>query len=246
MIYLIIPLHSRTASFRDPEFQNFHRTLRLPPPATCIGLAGAALGLTAWDAQAFFAENEWAIGIAGTSQGQANDLWKFKKNVRDRSILIREHLYDNNFVLVFGHESTEKIDKLEAAFARPHYALSCGNSDSICTIKVPDMYRTKQTVKATELMNCYTAGDIIAEVLSAVDPETTTSFSIRTTSLPVAQDLPVRFIYDKKGIRMLHQRRLISYVEYPTVLPNPILGINYPAHADSDSGSGLFIPLFPL
>lgn len=245
MIYLVVPLHSRTASFRDPEFQNFHRTLRLPPPATCIGLAGAALGLPAWEAQAFFAENEWAIGIAGTSQGQANDLWKYN-DFKDGSILIREHLYDNDFVLVFGHESAEKIDRLEAAFARPHFALSCGNSDSICTVRVPRMYRTEQTVRETELVHCYTAGDIIADVLSAVDPETTTSFSIRTTSLPVAQDLPVRFSYDKKGIRMLRQRRLISYVEYPTVLPHPISGINYPINADSASGSGRFIPLFPL
>lgn len=245
MIYLVIPLHCRTASFRDPEFQNFHRTLRLPPPATCIGLAGAALGLTAWEAQDFFAENEWIIGIAGTSEGQANDLWKYN-NFEDGSILIREHLYDNNFVLVFGHVSIEKIDRLEAAFARPHYALSCGNSDSICTVRVPEMYRTERLDQSTELVNCYTEGDIIADVLSAVDPQTTTSFSIRTTSLPVAQDLPVRFTYDRKGVRMLRQRRLISYVEYPTVLPQAIAGINYQSHADSDSTTGLFVPVFPL
>lgn len=245
MIYLIIPLHSRTASFRDPEFQNFHRTLRLPPPATCIGLAGAALGLPASDAQDFFTENEWQIGIAGTSNGQANDLWKYD-DFKNGSILIREYLYDNRFVLVFGHDDAGVIDRLEAAFTRPHYALSCGNSDSICTVDVPGMYRTEEADESRELVNCYTEGDIIAKVLSAVNPETTTSFSIRTTSLPVAQDLPVRFNYDKKGIRMLRQRRLISYVQFPTLLPEPIPGIKYSPHADSQTASSLFVPLFPL
>ena len=245
MIYLVVPLHSRTASFRDPEFQNFHRTLRLPPPATCIGLAGAALGLPAWEAQAFFAENEWEIGIAGTSRGQANDLWKYN-DFKDGSILIREYLYDNDFVLVFGHEEGDKIDRLEAAFARPHYALSCGNSDSICSVNIPGMYRTEKADQERTLFNCYTQGDIISDVLSAVDPETTTSFSIRTTSLPVAQDLPVRFSYDKKGIRMIRQRRLVSYVQYPTLLPLPVPGINYQPDAHTDSAAGLFVPLFPL
>jgi CRISPR-associated protein Cas5t len=245
MIYLVIPLHSRTASFRDPEFQNFHRTLRLPPPATCIGLAGAALGLAAPDAQDFFTEHEWQIGIAGTSNGQANDLWKYD-NFEDGSILIREYLYDNRFVLVFGHADAARIDRLAAAFTRPHYALSCGNSDSICTVDILGMYRTEQCDEARELVHCYTEGDIIAKVLSAVNPETATSFSIRTTSLPVAQDLPVRFTYDKKGIRMLRQRRLISYVQYPTKLPEPISGIKFLPHADSPSASPLFVPLFPL
>ncbi len=245
MIYLVIPLHSRTASFRDPDFQNFHRTLRLPPPATCIGIAGAALGLAAPDAQDFFTEGEWQIGIAGTSKGQANDLWKYD-DFKSGSILIREHLYDNRFVLVFGHPDPSLINRLQAAFTRPHYALSCGNSDSICTVDIPRMYQTEQLDQASELINCYTEGDIIADVLSAVNPETTTSFSIRTTSLPVAQDLPVRFAYDKKGIRMLRQRRLISYVEFPTKLPEPISGIKFSPHADSSSPPSLFVPLFPL
>ena len=245
MIYLVVPLHSRTASFRDPDFQNFHRTLRLPPPSTCIGMAGAALGLSAWEAQDFFQEGAWKIGIAGTSQGQANDLWKYD-DFKDGSILIREHLYDNDFVLVFGNQDAVNIDRLEDAFERPRYALSCGNSDSICTVDIPGMYRTAEIAQARELVNCYTEGDIIADVLSAVDPQTTSSFSIRTTSLPVAQDLPVRFTYDKKGIRLLRQRRLISYVQYPTILPEPITGIKHQINDDSDSATGLFIPLFPL
>lgn len=53
MLHCVIEIRSVTASFRNPEFQNFHKSFRLPPPTTLIGLAGAALGLSPKSAQDF-------------------------------------------------------------------------------------------------------------------------------------------------------------------------------------------------
>ena len=245
MSYLIVPIRSQTASFRDPEFQNFHRSLPLPPPATCIGLAGAALGLSPASAQDFFTEGEWEIGIAGTSKGLATDLWKYN-DFKVGSILIREILYGNRFVIVFGHDDAQRIDQLRQAFARPHFALSCGPSDSICRVDVQGLSTSEVGTQANSLVDCYVDGDIVADTLSAVKEGGSASFSIRTTSTPIAQDLPVRFDYEASGIRMLRERRLISYVQYPTKLPVPVAGIQYPLHRGSDSAPSLFVPVFPL
>lgn len=133
MTYLLLTLRSRLASFRDPETQNYHRTLPLPPPSTCIGIAGAALGLNGPDAQAFFTANEWEIGISGTSGGMFRDLWKYD-NFDTGSIIWREYLYENEFRIVFGHPEAARLAQLEAAFRRPVYALTCGNSDNVCLI----------------------------------------------------------------------------------------------------------------
>ena len=246
MSYLVVPISSQTASFRDPEFQNFHRSLPLPPPATCIGLAGAALGLSPASAQNFFTEGEWEIGIAGTSEGLATDLWKYNNLKVGSSILIREILYGNRFVIVFGHADAQRIHHLREAFARPYFALSCGPSDSICTVDVQGLIAGEGGTQAQSLVNCYVDGDIVADTLSAVKEGGSASFSIRTTSTPLAQDLPVRFNYETGGIRMLRQRRLISYVQYPTKLPLPVAGIQYPLHRGSDSAPSLFVPVFPL
>ncbi len=245
MSYLIVPIRSQTASFRDPEFQNFHRSLPLPPPATCIGLAGAALGLSPASAQDFFVEGEWEIGVAGTSQGLATDLWKYN-DFKAGSILIREILYANQFVIVFGHNNAKRIGQLREAFARPHFALSCGPSDSICTVDVRGLAVNEDSTQAQVLISCYVNGDIVADTLSMVKEGGSASFSIRTTSTPIAQDLPVRFDYEASGIRMLRERRLISYVQYPTKLPMPVSGIQYSTHGTSESATSLFVPVFPL
>jgi CRISPR-associated protein Cas5t len=245
MNYLTVPLHSRTASFRDPEFQNFHRTLPLPPPATCIGLAGAALGLAPQDAQAYFAEGEWQIGIAGSSQGVATDLWKYD-DFKTGSILIREILYDNLFVIVFGHSDQAKLEELADAFRHPRYALSCGPSDSLCSVRLADLSITPTPGESDTMVHCYVDGDIVADALSAVTEGGSAAFSIRTTSTPVAQDLPVRFDYGKGGIRMLRERRMISYLQYPARLPAAIPGIHFVPNNSTSDEQGFFVPVFPL
>lgn len=139
----IIDISTQTASFRDPEFQNFHRSLKLPPPTTIIGLVGAALGLSPYQAQEFFDSYSIRIGVYGVSMGKVRDLWKYNNRVsqmwlyhpnRDGSVILREILIFNRFYIAFACNNLETIKLLEDGFRSPVFSLSMGASDSIAKI----------------------------------------------------------------------------------------------------------------
>lgn len=73
---LVIEAVSITASFRIPEYHNFHKSLPLPPVTTLVGLVGAVLGLSYNNAQLYFSDRSIRIGIQGVSEGHYHDLWK--------------------------------------------------------------------------------------------------------------------------------------------------------------------------
>ncbi len=102
MYTCLIEMVSQTASFRDPDFQNFHRTLSLPAPTNIIGMVGAALGFVLL-MHKLFDENKIRLGIAGNAKAKAKDLWKYcnqtkemwlyHPNIGSSSIVHREFLY---------------------------------------------------------------------------------------------------------------------------------------------------------
>ncbi len=250
MHYLLITLRSRLASFRDPETQNYHRTLPLPPPSTCIGMAGAALGLGGPEAQAFFQEGEWQLGVAGTSGGSFRDLWKFD-DFKEGNIVWREYLYDNQFRLVFSHADIALVRQLEKAFRRPVYALTCGNSDNVCLIDWRHSgvreggdagaknFRDDATPASAPTVTygpCYLPGDQLSQALADIPPDG--HLSVITGSGPTTLELPVRYTYLKGGERMTRERRRLTYVKYLT-LPQ-----THAFHAFTHPEAT--IPLFPL
>ena len=235
MIYLGITLHARMASFRDPETQTYHRTLPLPPPATCIGLAGAALGMSGSAVQDFFAPGEWQLGVAGNSNGFVKDLWKYD-DFKDGSIILREYLYDNHFYLLFGHTDRAKLDRLASAFRQPHFALTCGNSDSLC--RVSDLQLLdKAPSKPERLLHCYAPGkDWARFALQQLQPGE--PIRMETTAMPISQELVVRYNFLKDGVRIVSERRNLSYVhQLPVPANTEIHGRHY---------QGRFVPLFDL
>lgn len=245
MRYLLITLRSRLASFRDPETQNYHRTLPLPPPSTCIGLAGAALGLNGPDAQNFFTEGEWQLGVSGASGGSFRDLWKYD-DFKDGSIIWREYLYDNEFQLVFSHADEDQLCELEAAFRRPVYALTCGNSDNVCLIdwqrsgiqEGGDAGASLAPAAAPNVTYgpCYVPGDRLDQALAEIPPDA--DLSVITGSGPTVMELPVRYTFLNGGERMTRERRRLTYVKQIT-LPK--------THAlNAFTYQGTAIPLFPL
>jgi CRISPR-associated protein Cas5t len=244
MKYLLIHLRSRMASFRDPEFQNYHRTLPLPPPSTCIGMAGAALGLWGPDAQAFFPVGEWKLGVGGTSNGRAKDLWKFD-DFKDGSIVLREYLYDNDFHLVFGHADPDKLEQLKAAFLNPVFSLTCGNSDSLCRVVRAEY--VSDTQRSNKVEHCYVPGDLLQNVLDTyVEGQ---HLSIKTSSNPAKLELPVRYEYLKTGERMTRERISLSYVRYLLTLEDRELeGVNFelPNPTRHEPPRTRFLPVFPL
>ncbi len=235
MIYCVVEVLTQTASFRNPEFQNFHKSLPLPPPTTQIGLAGAALGLSPKAAQAYFDVAPFRLGVSGQSQGEATDLWKYNTFDGNGSIVLREMLYDNSFYLVFGSADAGVVHELRDAFQNPVYCLTMGNSDSLA--KIVSVELVAETHYSKRIRNCLVAGDVVANVLENVGTNAL-EFSVYTTSDPIAYDLPTRFEYKSDyGVRQLVRRQKLSFIGNEMLLNYDIEGVQY---------GDIFIPVFDL
>lgn len=212
MKYLVVKIRSQTASFRDPDFQNFHKSLMLPPPTTIIGFFGSAMGLSAKKAQDFFEKNEFEFGVIGKSGGLVKDLWKyssFDAKTYKSGIIHKEILVDNIVFVLVGCNDEVIINQLRDAVLNPVFALTLGNSDSLALIyyvKIVD-----ETESIDMVSNCMLEGDIVEEVLSNTDKGL--NFSIYTSSDPIAYNLPVGFEY--KGdydVRKVTKRKTFSFI----------------------------------
>ncbi len=233
MKYCIVEVKSQTATFRNAEFQNFHKTLTLPPPTTLIGLAGAAMGLSPKQAQDFFYSEDFQLGVYGKTGGLAKDLWKYN-DFKNGSIILREILFKNHYFCAFGCKNPEKVMQIGNAFLDPKFALTMGSSDSLAKVFRVDYL--DDTIQSNNLGNCYVEGDVITEVLEKAleDP----IFSIYTTSEPTALDIPVKFEYDSDyGMRSVSKRKILSVISTPMELNIRKEGLSY---------NGYFIPLINL
>lgn len=231
MKYCIVELKTQTATFRNPEFQNFHKTLPLPPPTTLVGFAGAAIGKSPEDAQWFFDDSAFEMGSYCKNAGMATDLWKYN-DFSKRSIILKEVLFQNEVVLIYGSEDISKVDFLMKSFENPIYGLTMGNSDSLA--KVVGITEESNTIEGDNISHCLIEGDIIEEVLS--NASNGLDFSIYSTSDPVAMDLPTRFVYtDSYGMRSVCRRKQFSLITTEMKLNVKKKGILY---------KGIFVPLF--
>lgn len=240
----VVEIKSQTASFRNPNFQNFHKTLKLPPPTTIIGLAGAALGFPPLQAQEYFEEQDFKIGVYGKFEGKCNDTWKYDKRHRNRglrydpeldgSVIQKEILINNTFFIAFSSDNEEWLEKLFSAFQSPIYALTMGNSDSLALVK-----SVVQDVDATEsdqIEHSMVQGDVINEVIRLA-PERM-EFSIYQTSEPISYDLPTRFEYESDyGKRTVSSISTFSLINERMKLNFEVEGLSY---------QDTFIPLFKL
>jgi len=231
MKFCVVEIKTQTATFRNPEFQNFHKSLLLPPPTTMVGFAGAAMGLSPKASQEFFNQEAFKIGVFGKSQGIAKDLWKYN-DFKNGSVILKEILFINEFILVYGTENKEIINTLQTAFYNPTYALTLGNSDSLA--KIIKISLISETTESYHLGHCLVEGNIIQDVKDNYDNGL--DFSIYTSSEPIAYDLPTKFAYQSEyGIRNVIERKTLSFIGETMKLNHPKPGILY---------QNKFIPIF--
>ncbi|MGE0589258.1 MAG: CRISPR-associated protein Cas5 [Cyclobacteriaceae bacterium] len=238
-----IEILSQTASFRNPDFQNFHKSLDLPPPTTIVGLAGAALGLSPLQAQEFFEFSGCKIGVYGVYLGKCSDTWKYNKEIRDMrtydpgkdgSIIQKEYLIYSQFIIAFESKNSNAISKLIGAFQNPKYALTMGNSDSLALIK--NMEFDLPVVSSTDVENCLLEGDVIDSVIRFASEKI--EFSIYSTSEPLTYDLPLKFQYTNDyGRRTVSQVGTFSMIGKKMKLNYSVEGLMY---------KNLFVPLINL
>lgn len=234
---------SQTASFRNPDFQNFHKSLDLPPPTTIVGLSGAALGRSPLEAQEFFESNDLQIGVNGVFAGKCSDTWKYNKEIRDMrtynprkdgSIIQKEYLIHTRFIIGFFGEKNDAIEKLANAFRNPKYALTMGNSDSLAFVKNIELNLPQ--LKSYTVENCMLQGDVLNNVMNLSSKNL--EFSIYDTSDPLTYDLPVKFNYASDyGKRTVSKIGTYSIVRRKMKLNYEIEGLNY---------KDLFVPMLKL
>jgi len=240
---LVVEIISQTASFRNPDFQNFHKSLDLPPPTTIVGLTGAALGLSPLQAQEFFEARDLKIGVYGKYDGKCSDTWKYNKKIRDMrtydpgkdgSIIQKEHLVHSRFIIAFSSESPDVISKLNESFQNPKYALTMGNSDSLAFVK--NVETDLPSISKNEVEYCILKGDVIDNVMSLASEKL--EFSIYHTSEPLTYDLPIKFQYESDyGKRTVSEIGTFSMIGKKMKLNYEVDGLTY---------KNIFIPLFHL
>lgn len=241
----VVEIQSQTASFRNPDFQNFHKSLELPPPTTIIGLAGAALGLPPLQAQEFFEEGKFKIGIYGIFEGKCNDTWKYDRRHSERglrynpeldgSVIQKEFLIQNTFLIAFSAVVQEKLEELYTAFESPVYALTMGNSDSLAFVKsiISDLNLSKND----QLQHCMVEGDVVGEVMRLA-PKNMEFYIYQSSSEPITHDLPIRFDYESDyGKRTVSSISTFSIINEKMKLNFEVEGLTY---------LDKFIPLFKL
>jgi len=234
MKYCVVEIVTQTASFRNPEFQNFHKSFFLPPPTTLMGFAGAALGLTAELAQAFFNEDGCKMGVYGTSKAQTTDLWKYN-DFENGSVIPKEYLYHNKFFIVYSFENEDKMELLSKSFLQPKYALTMGNSDSLA--KIVKVTQGSNTESCIDFKNCLIEGDVVNNTLLLAGNGL--EFSIYSTNEPITYNLPVKFMYDKKSL----VRKVIARKEYSFITEK--IRVNY--HIESVVlEDDVVVPLFSI
>ena len=173
------------------------------------------------------------MGAYALTQGVANDLWKYN-DFATGSIIQREVMFQNQFVIIYGSENQDKIYELEQAFSNPTYCLTVSSPDSLA--KVEKVYTTTQTGYSHTVSHCLLEGNVVDEVIN--NAQNGLEFSIYSTSDPVAYQLPVQFSYTKDyGMRRVTKRKEFSFIGEEMLLNVEKKGI---------AVDDVFVPLFRL
>lgn len=226
---LIIDAVSITASFRVPEYHNFHKSLPLPPVTTLVGLVGAALGLPYEEAQQYFTDRSIKIGIHGVSEGHYHDLWKAlssKSNNRD-TIIQKEYHYLNRYVFVFVSDE-DTVLQLHNAFRNPCFPTVMGSSDSLLKIQKTTLIENPLISEDTIFENCVLIGNYIDVIKIDLDNLVVgKEYRYTPLSAPQVYNLPYSFIFSENGVRKIKKRKEITFIGMKVKSKNMIPALTY-------------------
>lgn len=235
MFFFSIKGIATTASFRVPETHTFHQTLPLPPKTTIIGMIGAALGLNLENAHKHVDQNKILVSVYGKHKGIMKDLWNYRKltgkeksythedikNRRHYSILIREYLCYNDFLVYFASEKLEPVEELRDAIFSPVYPLTAGSSDDLLKVCKISEISTVNAEKINQFEYTILPGDVSKSYKPDVD------FNVipitKTIYTPQVFLLPTRFEFKGEERRII-ERKSFTFVSTPVIIENPIEG----------------------
>lgn len=154
MRFLRIKCRGAFNSYRQPDFHTYHKTLPLPPKTTIAGLIGSALGISPVEVnEEWLLKERFKMGIIGTNNGQANDLWQIRKYESKQikayqigkevtpyktAVIVRELLFQSEIILYLTFENEGDFDSVRKALILPKWALSLGREDELVRIESID------------------------------------------------------------------------------------------------------------
>lgn len=237
--YLVVEAYAEFASYRIPEYHNFHKTLPMPPPTTIIGIAGAAFGLSPVDSQKWFDTNPIELGVYCKHSGVFTDLWKIKstKADTDSSIIKREFTFRNTLFFAFG-STQQNIQNLREAFLYNCFALTAGNSDSLMKVRNLYLYTNEARDVDSSFEHCLLFGSYGASLKITINNlEANKVYRYNTLSGPKVFNLPYAFDYSDDGSRAIRKRKEMTFVGSRVEIQD---GIQIPVLKHQ----GIVIPMF--
>ncbi|MHB8361111.1 MAG: type I-B CRISPR-associated protein Cas5b [Thermoplasmataceae archaeon] len=190
--------YSISSGFRTPLSHSIHDTLPLPPPTTIIGMIGAALGVDRKDMNSYYSSLK--VGVIGTHEAIYQDLThiikfagsgEIKNKSNPTSLLTRENLFNNNFLIWIMPDKREMVDILIRALQNPKYALSMGRDDEI--IRIDEVKKVKLEYEETPVLE----NTILPFNL---DPKSTEIMGSDKILVPlVSVNLPRSFLLENDG-----------------------------------------------
>lgn len=227
MRFLKIKCQGAFNSYRQPDFHTYHKTLTLPPKTTIAGLMGSALGISPAEVnEEWLLKEKFKMGIVGTANGQANDLWQIRKYESKQikayqtgkeltpyktAVIVRELLYQSKITLYLHFENSEDYDLLLQAFLSPKWALSLGREDELIKIVSVEDVEFNIVEEEHRLRETVVAGDL-AEL--NYRPQIDTGFSGNILNVaPKTVSLPVSFTTQKDSeVRTANEFRKFTFI----------------------------------
>lgn len=227
MRFLRIKCFGSFNSYRQPDFHTYHKTLPLPPKTTIAGLIGSALGISPTEVnEEWLLKDRFKMGIIGTNNGQANDLWQIRKyketEIKDyykgktskpyfTAVIVRELLFQSKIILYLTFNNENDFDSIKNALFAPKWALSLGREDELIKIESVDdielsLKNNPQSFKETVIV-----GDL-AEL--DYTPQLNTNLLGNLLKVaPKTVNLPISFVIQKDSeVRQCNDFRKFTYV----------------------------------
>lgn len=226
MEFLRIKLIGCLNSFRQPDFQTYHKTLPLPAKTTVGGMLGAALGISPKEVNDEWLEKKrFRMGIVGKSNGKANDLWQIRKyenkqisafkkfrddvensNLRQdyevitpykTAVIVRELLFASEYVLYLTFVNDTDFGLIKKHLANPIWALSLGREDELIRITAIDLVEIEKK-EDVFLQNTILPISTNNEKYD-IDLSQKPALNNLLSEAPKSVKLPMSFMYKKGG-----------------------------------------------
>lgn len=189
-------------------------------------MIGSALGISPNEVNnEWLMKNRFRIGIVGTNNGKANDLWQIRKyedkHIRyyqnnkaetpyKTAVIVRELLFESIFTLYFNFNNNEDLETVKDGLKNPSWAISLGRADELVRIE------SVEIIELLEESNLYYKNTVLPFDITDTEYEINLSSSNignLMNKAPTIMKQPITFIVDKKSnVREPKDFQTFSYI----------------------------------